>query len=186
MISIMLSRPGYKLRLLVAWIIVLALFLWLPRINLLSYIFTQAPISFSEKLSYIFEDFARIASALNNPIVISTLIFSILTAVSIVLLIFMFKTSRLLNTKASKQSKTLIGVATTSIGSHLLACGGTILLAPIFPALAGTSAVLGGTGATVNLWLATSANILGIALVIFAIQRTSKDLARMVLANNTR
>jgi hypothetical protein len=67
-------------------------------------------------------------------------------------------------------------VLATAIGSHILSCGGTLLLAPLFPALA-------GTGATANMWLATSANLLGITLVLLAINRTSKDMIKILFTD---
>lgn len=178
----MFDRPGYKWLVIKTWLIVLILFLWLPRINLLAYIFTQAPLSIGGKLGFVWDDFTRLLSSLTNPIILSMVTFSILTALSITLLIFLIRTSKRLHTDYRTNKKAQVGVATAAIGSHILSCGGTLLLAPIFPALSGSSSILGGTGATVNLWLGTSANLAGILLVLIAINRTSKDMVRMLAA----
>lgn len=183
MIQLTLKRPGYKLLWLKVWIVVFVLFLWLPRINLLSYIFLQAPISFGEKLGFVIDDLTRLVSLLANPLVLSMVVFSILAALSIVLLIFMVRTSKLLSTKVQQHRKAQVGVAAAAIGSHVLSCGGTLLLAPIFPALSGGNSLIGGTGATVNLWLGTGANLVGIALVWWAIRRTTRHTAHMLMTS---
>ncbi len=182
MIRIILNRPGYKLLWLKVWVVVLFLFLWVPRINLLAYIFTQAPISFVDKITYVFKDFATQLASITNPVILSMFIFSILTAFSIVLLIFMVRTGRLMNSETRTNRRVHAGVAIAAIGSHILSCGGTLLLAPIIPALAGSSTILGGPGVTINLWLATTANLAGITLVLIAINRTCKHTIKMLLA----
>ncbi len=184
LIRAMLEVPGYRLRLLVVWLVILFLFLWLPRINLLAYIFTQAPLNATDKASYIFKDFGQQVGSLTNPIVLSTFVFSLLAALSVVLLIFMVRTGKRLNTKSAINKKAYAGIATAAIGSHVLSCGGTLLLAPLLPALAGTGVVLGGPGVTINLWLATAANLAGSALVLVAIVRTSRHLSNMLLTSD--
>ena len=183
-IQAMFGVHGYKWLVIRTWLVVLVLFLWLPRINLLSYILTQAPLSIGGKLGFIWDDLTRVVSSLTNPIVLSMVVFSVLTALSIALLIFMVRTSKRMNTNYHANKKSLGGVATAAIGSHVLSCGGTLLLAPLFPALSGSGSVLGGTGANINLWLGTSANLIGITLVLIAINRTSRDMAKMLLADN--
>lgn len=185
-IQAMLDVPGYRFRLLKVWLIVLFLFLWLPRINLLAYIFFEAPISFGAKLAYVFKDFGQLITSISNPVILSMFIFSFLTALSIVLLVFMVRTGRLLQVKSNSQKKAYSGVGVAAIGSHILSCGGTLLLAPLFPALIGSNEFLGSRGANINLWLATSANLIGIALVIFAISRTGSHIAKMVNTTSSR
>lgn len=182
-IQAMFDRPGYKWLAIKTWIIVLILFLWLPRINLLTFILTKAPLTTGGKIQFMWQDFTRLASSLLNPIILSMLIFTLLTALSIVLLVFMIRTSRLLHTSYHSNKKSQVGVATAAFGSHILSCGGTLLLAPIFPALSSSSTVTGGTGATINLWLATSANLIGIVVVLFTINKICKDMVKMLLNN---
>lgn len=179
----MFDRPGYKWLVIKTWLIVLALFIWLPQINLLAYILFQAPLGFGDKLAFVWSNSVRIFSLLMNPLVFSMVVFSVLTAVSVALLIFMIRTSKLMHSNYRMNKKSQVGVATAAIGSHVLSCGGTLLIAPLFPALSGTNSVIGGTGANVNLWLGTGANVIGIALVLIAINRTSKDLVKMVFNN---
>lgn len=180
LIRIMLERPGYKLRFLLVWIIIFVLFIWLPRINLLSYILIQSPMSFNEKASFMARDIGQLVVSLINPIVLSMLLFTLLAALSIMLIIFSIRTGKLLNACSGGHGKGHVSVATSAIGAHILHCGGTLILAPIFPALSGSATIAGGTGATVNLWLGTAANIVGILLVLRAINKTSKDMATML------
>ena len=176
-----LRLPGYKFLLLWLWLLVLTIFLWLPQLNLAAYIATQAPLDFGGKLNFFLEYYGRVLSGIGNPIVLTMLIFSILTATSILMLIFMIRTSRRMKVQHHSHSKAFSGVAAAAVGSHILSCGGTLLIASIFPAFSGTSAVLGGTGANVNLWLATTANIIGISIVLYTIRKLYRDTTGMLL-----
>lgn len=177
----MLRLPGYKLLFLWLWLSVLTIFLWLPQLNLAAYILTQAPLNFGEKLSFFLDYYGRVLSGIGNPIVLTMVIFSILTALSILMLVFMIRTSNRMKLQYHSHGKAFSGVAAAAVGSHILSCGGTLLVASIFPAFSGTSTVLGGSGVTVNLWLATSANLIGISIVIYTIRKLYKDTASMLL-----
>lgn len=173
--------PGYKLLLALLWLLVLTIFLWLPQVNLLAYILTQAPLDLGGKVSFLLEYYVRVLSGIGNPAVLSMVIFSVLTAISIMLLIFMVRTSRRMKLQYQMHGKVYSGVAAAAIGSHMLSCGGMLLLASVFPALSGTSTILGGNGAIVNLWLSTGANLIGISIVVYTINKLSKDIAGMIL-----
>ena len=177
-----LRLPGYKLLLALLWLLVLTLFLWLPQVNLLAYIFTQAPLNFGGKISFFLDYYVRVLSGIGNPIVLSMVVFSILTAISIVLLIFMVRTSKRLRVRHPGHNKAYSGVAAAAFGSHVLSCGGTLLLASIFPAFSGASSILGGSGVTINLWMGTGANIIGISIVLYTINKLGKDIAGLLLA----
>lgn len=176
-----LRLPGYKLLLVWLWLLVLTVFLWLPQINLAAYILTSAPLDFGGKLSFFLDYYGRALSGISNPIVLTMVIFSFLTALGILMLVFMIRTSRRMKLKYNSPGKAFSGVAVAAVGSHILSCGGTLLVASIFPAFSGTSAVLGGTGANINLWLATGANLVGIIIVAYAIRKLYRDTARMLL-----
>lgn len=176
-----LRLPGYKLLLLGVWFLILTLFLWLPQINLAAYILTQAPLDFVGKLSFFLDYYGRVLSGISNPTVLTMVIFSLLTTISILMLIFMIRTSKRIKLQYHSHGKAFSGVAAVAVGSHILSCGGTLLLASIFPAFSGTSAVLGGTGANVNLWLATTANVIGISIVLYTIRKLCRDTASTLL-----
>lgn len=180
-----LGLPGYKPLLVLLWLLILTLFLWLPQANLLSYIVTQAPLDASDKLSFFLNYYTNVLSNIGNPIVLSMVVFSMLTAVSIVLLFFMIRASKRLKVGHRGHGKAYSGVAAAAVGSHVLSCGGTLLLASVFPAFSGTSAVLGGSGVTVNLWLSTGANLIGIAIVLYTINKLAKDISNTLLAPQT-
>lgn len=174
-----LRKPGYKLLLLGTWIAVFTIFLWLPQVNLLAYIVTEAPLGFIDKMSFLLGYYSRILTEITHPIVLTMFVFSILTAVSIVLLIFMLRIARQAQMNAELHGKAYAATAGSVFGSHLLSCGGTILLAQLFPALSGSSAMLGGSGSTANTWLAVTANLVGIAIVVYTIRKISKDTTGM-------
>lgn len=184
LIRAMFGLPGYKLLFFEVWLLVITLFLWLPQVNLLAYIFTQAPLGLTEKFSFFFGYYQRVLFTITNPTVLSMVIFTLLTALSVLLLVFLVRTSKRMNIKSKSNKKAQVGVAATAVGSHILSCGGTLLLAPLFPALSGTSAILGGSGATTNQWLGISANLTGIVLVLYTIHKTGKDLTKMLLQTN--
>lgn len=181
LIQTVLGLPGYKLLLFSIWVGVLTLFLWVPQVNLLSYMVTQAPLTFIGKLSFFFSYYANILASISNPIVLSLVIFSALTALSIVLLIFMLRTSKRVHVKTASPTKAYAATATSAFGSHLLSCGGTILLAALFPAFSGSSAVLGGSGVVINKWLSVTANVIGILIVLYTIRKISRDCVNIVI-----
>lgn len=180
-IRTMFGLPGYKSKFLAVWLLIYTLFLWLPQINLLSYIITQAPLTLAGKLTFFIGYYPRILSSITNPMVLSLLIFSMLTALSIVLLIFMLRTARRLDYKTDGHSRAYAATAGSAIGSHMLACGGTILLAALFPAFSVSSAALGGSSASINQWLSTSANFIGIAIVLYTIRKISRECIAMII-----
>lgn len=176
-----LRLPSYELLFALLWLFVLTLFLWLPQISLLAYIVTQAPLTLGGKISFFMDYYTRVLSGIGNPIVLSMVIFSVLTALSIMLLIFMIRTSRRMDLRYQAHGKAYSGVAAAAVGSHILSCGGTLLLASIFPAFSGASAILGGSGVTINLWMGTGANLIGISIVLYTINKLTKDVASMLL-----
>lgn len=185
-IFFVLSQPGYKTLLVLVWFLVITLFLWLPQLNLLAYIFTQAPIDTTSKLSFFFEYYGRVLSGISNPIIFSLITFSVLTALSIVLLVYLVRASRASSSHFHGTGKAYSGVAAAAVGSHVLSCGGTLLLASLFPAFSGTSTIIGGSGVTINIWLSTTANLIGTGIVLYTIRKISKDIILLPLRHNTR
>lgn len=181
-----LKLPGYKMLLVVLIFIALTLFLWFPQMNLFYYIIAQAPLSLLGKIDFIVNYYPRVLTNITSPIVFSMIVFSILTAISILLLIFMIRTSNKMHTHQKMHGGIYSGVAAVAVGAHVLSCGGTLLLASVFPAIAGASTILGGRGVTINTWLSTGANIIGIAIVIYLISKLVREIVSMLMADSSK
>lgn len=160
-----------------AWFVVLGLFLWINRLNLLFYFFSQTSISLAQKLGLFFGAYKNVFLYGANPLMASLIVFSLVTAVNLVLLVFLVRQGA-----RTRQGKYQAGALSVAVGSHVLSCGGTLLLAPIFPALAGTGAIIGGTGTAINQGLGTIANVAGILLMVYSIRRTSRHVAPLLTA----
>ncbi len=169
----LLRQPRYLLRFVFLWLIVLGIFLWINRINLLIYIFTQSPLSVVDKILFVMSAYLKALVYALNPIVFSTLVFSLLTSLNLVLLTVMVR----LDSGVKRVSGSQAGALGAAAGSHILSCGGTLLLSPLFPALAGAGAVISeGPGVGINVVLATFANLIGIAIMIRSINKMSNDV----------
>lgn len=176
-ITAALQPLNYKLLLVLVWVFVITLFLWLPQINLLAYIFMQAPMDTASKFSFFLEYYGRVLSNVDNPIVFSLVIFSLLTALSIVLLTYMIRHAKVMNRPYRGSGGAYSGIAAAAAGSHVLSCGGVLFIAALFPAFSSTSTIIGGSGVTINLWLSTGANLVGIAIVLYTINKLCKEIA---------
>lgn len=176
-----LKPLNYKLLLLLIWFLVITLFLWLPQVNLLAYIFTQAPMDTASKFGFFIEYYGRVLSGIGNPIILSLIIFSILTALSVVLLIYLIRNSKGSGSHYHGSGKAYSGVAAAAVGSHILSCGGTLFLASLFPAFSSSSTIIGGSGVVINIWMSTVANLIGISIVLYTINKLSKAIAGIFL-----
>lgn len=157
--NIMWSKP-YRYWLLPAWITVLWLFTYLLNLNLFGYIFANTALSFVDKLAFVFQSFANTFANLDNPRSLSLAVFSFLATVNILLMVRLFRERR------SKAGLTKTGSATVValIGSHCVACGGS-LLAPFITALAGSGSVFSSARITTGIIVSTLINIVGIVLI---------------------
>jgi hypothetical protein len=171
-----IKSPVYFWLFIFVWFVVITIFLWLPQVNLLAYIVSQAPLDSMGKISFILEYYGQVLFSIGNPIVLTLVIFSGLTALSIVLLIHLLRVGRENNIHVRTHGKAYSGVFAAAFGSHLFSCGGTLFLAALFPAFSGGSAILGGSGVTINLWMSTGVNIIGIAIVIYTINKLCKEI----------
>lgn len=177
----LLRQPGFVVRLLVIWAAVLAVFLWINRINLLLYIFTQSPLPLVGKILFFLGVYPAVVVNISNPVVLSTVIFAFLTAMNLLLLAAMIRFDNQVKANRGVQAQAL----TAAAGSHILSCGGTLLLSPLFPALAGAGALVGGGPAVaVNIGLGTFANIIGILIMVRSINKLSADCVMMSRLNH--
>ncbi len=157
--KIMWGKP-YRYLLLPLWISTLWLFTYLINLNLFVYIFSNPTLSFSEKVSFVVQSFTNTFANLTDPRPLSLAIFSFLATVNILLMIRLYRERR------SKKDLTATGSATvvTLIGSHCVACGGS-LLAPFITALAGSGSVFSSARITTGIVVSTLINIVGIILI---------------------
>lgn len=157
--KIMWGKP-YRYWLLPTWIFTLWLFTYLISLNLFSYIFSNPTLTFAEKIGFVFQSFTNTFSNLDDPRSLSLAIFSFLATVNILLMVRLFRERR------SKKGLTKTGSATvvTLIGSHCVACGGS-LLAPFITTLAGSGATFSSARITTGIVVSTLINIVGIILI---------------------
>lgn len=179
-----LKLPGNKLLFTMLIFIALTVFLWFPQINLLYYIIAQAPLSSLGKVYFVVNYYPRVLTNITNPVVFTMVIFSILTAVSILLLVFMIQTSNKMHTHRNTHARVYSGAAAVAVGAHILSCGGTLLLASVFPAISGASTIFGGRGVVINSWLSTSANIIGITIIIYLINKLTRETVHILLSDS--
>ncbi len=171
--KIVWGKP-YRYLLLPAWISMLWLFTYLLNLNLFSYIFLNPTLTFGKKIGFVFQSFTNTFASLDDPRSLSLAIFSFLATVNILLMV------RLFRERKRKKGLTKTGSATvvTLIGSHCIACGGS-LFAPFITALAGSGATFSTTRITTGIFVSTLINIVGIILITrstIQLVRRSQDL----------
>lgn len=171
----LLRRPRAVVLWLLIWAAVLAVFLWINRINLLLYIFSQSPLSFIGKVAFFFNIYPAVLANISNPVVASVVIFAGLTALNLLILLTMLRSDKPSKTSRGVQTQALAAAA----GSHILSCGGALLLSPLFPALSGASSLVGGgPGVAINVGLGTFANLIGSMIMIRSINKLSIDCVK--------
>lgn len=144
--------------------------MWLVNINLLAYIISSPVLTAIGKLEFIAAAYGNFF-ILNNPITLSRLVFSVLLAINLVMLIFVWRAGKQRSGAIRNNSGALVAM----VGSHCIACG-TSLVAPLITALAGSTAYLSAERFAVGQLLATGANILGIILVVWSIRGITKRI----------
>lgn len=173
------SRP-YLIRFLLLWFATVTVFIWLININLLAYILISPVLGVSGKISFIVNAYANYFRYLDNTVALSSVIFSLLVALNFTMLLYLWKE----NKRRSALSKSNAGAFAAMIGSHCISCG-TSLVAPLITAVAGPSAYFSAERANAGLLLATGANVLGIALVLWSIHQIAKRIQATGLGPNS-
>lgn len=170
--KVLKTRPYFRYFLLL-WFITTSIFLWLVNLNLLAYIASSPVLTPFGKIDFIFDTYTSFFT-LDNPVSLSRLIFSLLLAINLTLLVFLWR--------AGKQRlgvvKSNSGALVAMIGSHCIACG-TSLVAPLVTALAGSGAYLSAERFAATQLLATGANVLGIILIAWSI----KGIVRRIVSS---
>lgn len=157
--KIIWAKP-YRYWLLPTWIFMLWLFTYLISLNLFSYIFSTPTLTFAEKIRFTIQTFTNTFANLDDPRSLSLAFFSFLATVNILLMVRLFRERK----REKGLTKTGSATAVTLIGSHCVACGGS-LLAPFITALAGSGATFSATRITTGIVVSTLINIVGIILI---------------------
>ncbi len=174
------SKP-YLWRFALIWFATVTVFIWLININLLVYILSSPVLDGAGKLSFIGGAYVNYFKYLNNPVALSSVIFSLLVALNFTLLIYLWREGK----RRSSMAISNAGAFAAMLGSHCISCG-TSLVAPLITAVAGPSAYFSAERANAGILLATAANVLGIALVVWSIHAVAGRIRATGLARGTR
>lgn len=158
---------------LLFWFLTVTLFIWLLNINLLTYILSSPDLSAGAKVSFVTESYANYFRYFTNPAALSSIVFSLLAAINFTLLFYLWRQG----SRTSNNNKLNSGAFAAMLGSHCISCG-TSLLAPLITALTGSGAFISAQRATASLIIATLANLIGVALIIWSIRKISISISR--------
>lgn len=153
-----LSRPAYLLLAVVGMIVASGLILWSLNLDLLGYIWFDAPLSFVEKIDFFFSVYRDIYTTHNGIEGTGIVLFSVLFGVNLALIVFVLK-HRGVSSVPKKSGAG--GLVFAVIGGGCVACG-TSILAPIL-------ATVGATSGIFVRQLAVAFNFLGVMLILFSI-----------------
>lgn len=167
--KVLRTRPYFRYFLLL-WLITISIFLWLVNLNLLAYIVSSPVLTPFGKIDFIFDTYTSFFT-ISNPVSLSRLFFSLLLAINLTLLVFLWRAGQRQGVVRSNS-----GALIAMIGSHCVACG-TSLVAPLVTALAGSGAYLSAERFATTQLLATGANVLGIILIAWSIRGVAKRIA---------
>lgn len=166
-----LRNKRYLLYFFLLWFVTVTVFIWLININLLAYVLNSPDLTTTVKIGFISSSYVNYFKYLNNPVALSSVIFSVLVAVNFTLLIFLWKEGK----QRSNLARSNAGAFAAMIGSHCISCG-TSLVAPLITAFAGSGAFLSAERATTSIVIATGANILGIIIILWSIKGVVKRI----------
>lgn len=166
-----LEQWHYLIRFLLLWFATVTIFIWLINVNLLAYILSSPALDIAGKLEFISSAYVNYFKYLDNPVALSSVIFSLLVALNFTLLVFLWREGKRRNAMATSNA----GAFTAMIGSHCISYG-TSLVAPLITAVAGPSAYFSAERANAGQLLATAANVLGICIVLWSIHYVAKRI----------
>ena len=167
--QILKRRPYFRYFLLL-WFITISIFLWLVNVNLLAYILSSPILTPIGKINFILDTYFDFFT-IDNPVSLSRLAFSLLLAINLTLLVFLWRVGKQRLGAVKSNSGALVAM----IGSHCVACG-TSLVAPLITALAGSGAYFSAERFAATQLLATGANILGICFILWSIRGIAKRI----------
>lgn len=167
--QILKRRPYFRYFLLL-WFITISIFLWLVNINLLAYILGSPVLTPFGKIDFIFDIYLNFFK-IDNPVNLSRAVFSLLLAINLTLLIFVWRAGKQRLGAVKSNSGALVAM----VGSHCVACG-TSIVVPLVTALAGSGAYFSAERFAATQLLATGANLLGVILIAWSIKGITKRI----------
>lgn len=167
-----LRQKPYMRYFFLLWFATVSLFLWFVKINLLVYIASSSVLTFIDKIDYVLDAYVNFLR-IDGPVSLSRIVLSLLLAVSLTLMVFVWQTGKRRREAAKGSSGSLVAMVAT----HCVACG-TSLAAPLVTALAGSGAYyFSAERYAATQAVAIGANTLGIVIVLWAIRGMAKRIA---------
>jgi len=158
------SRPY---RFLGIWLVTLWIFFYVTNISLFSEILQNPVLSVFDKISFLLNSFSNIFRYLDDPRVLSIVIFSFIAAVNFILMWAVFKRRK---NAARSSVSSAVGSGAALIGSHCIACGGS-LVAPFITTLAGSGAFFSAARVNTAIIISVTVNIVGIIVIGLATRK---------------
>jgi len=154
-------------RFLGIWFVTLWVFFYVTNISLFTEILQSPVLSVSDKISFLVDSFNNIFRYLDDPRVLSVVVFSLIAAINFVLMWAVFKRKQ--QTARSSMSSA-VGSGAALIGSHCIACGGS-LIAPFITTLAGSGAFFSAARVNTAIFISVAVNVVGIIVIGLATRK---------------
>lgn len=169
--QVITHRPYFRYFLLL-WFVTVSMFLWFVNINLLAYIWNSSALTLIGKMDFTLDAYVNFF-IIDNPVSLSRAVFSLLLAINLTLMVFLWKTGK----ERKGAVKNNGGALVLMVGSHCVACG-TAVAAPLITALAGSSGAyyFSAERFAATQLLATSANLLGVILIVWSIRSMTRRI----------
>jgi len=151
------------------WLATLWSFFYITNLGLFNEILNNSQLSGYEKFSFLLESFTNIFRFITDPKVLSVVVFSLIAAINLKLMWAVIKRRQRRGLAGSS-----VGSGVALIGSHCLACGGS-LLAPFITTLAGSGAYFSSARITTAIYLSIVINLVGVVVIGFATVRLARQ-----------
>ena len=172
-IGYVMTRPHYVLLAFLVSFISLGILLWSLNIDLLGYIFFEAPLNLIEKFDFILDVYGSILTNYESFQAMVMALFSMLFGINIAVLIYVMRGGQ---KEAIKSKSSVGGLSLAVIGGGCIACG-TSIITPLLATLGATSSIA-FTNA-IGLYL----NLIGIAFITFSLISLGQRVATIQVTN---
>jgi len=165
-----LMRPAYLTLAVLSGFAMIGVILWALNLNLLFYIWTESPLSFVEKISFVFQVYPNLFNQYATTLSTSYLVFGTLFGINISLLSFVLRAR---GRRAVKTGKSAGGVFAAILSSGCAACG-TSILTPVLTLL------FGGASIALANDIGLVINLLGSGLILYSIYTLGPTIATIL------
>lgn len=162
------NKPG---RFVAVFLVTAWLFFYLTNLELFFAIVGNSVLPAADKLRFLVDSFLNIFRYITDIRVLSVVVFSFIAAVNFILMREVYKRKSAMR---GKTSSAVAGSAITLIGSHCIACGGS-LVAPLITTIAGSGAFLSTARVNTSIFLSVAVNIVGIVIISVATKKMIKQ-----------